>query len=230
MRIILGLIFIGLALLLPIYFNEILVFFIKNFSTGWVFGTIYIRVLVILLVAIALHLIFSAFKRTKNLRFVFTFLIALIPGFGISFIHPIYEGDYGYVQNSELPPLNIEALEANTENAFKFNNEVQVMCFFTSSCPHCMVLSNKLGINHIAGQKIKVSAFFPSTPEARERFIAQTGGKGIEHYSIDDELFKECTGGSYPKTYLIDAEGNTINFWSGDQVNFSALDHLLSLE
>lgn len=223
-RILLALIFLTVSILIPLYFNDLLVFFITKLNAGWVFSTIYIRLLVIIFFAFSLHLLFSIGKKTRKINFIYTLLISLLPGFGISFIKPIYEGDYGYVQNQNLPALPIPSLSQETNDAFNVTEESQIVCFFTSNCPYCKALSFKLGLNIEAGQNLKVSAFFPSTKEAREEFLANNNGQAFNSYSISEDLFLACTGGVFPATFLINGEGEVENFWSGDKVNYTTLD------
>lgn len=229
-RLSLSIIGLIICFIIPIYFYELLGFLVTKMSAGWVFGTIFIRFLVIVFLTIALSLIFSTFEKTKRVKFWIIFLIALIPGFGISFIEPIYETDYGYFQHNDLPSININELETNTNNAFKFSNEVQIICFFTSTCPHCMATSQKLGMNIAGGQEIEVTVFFPSTKEDRQRFINENNGTAFNAYSIDKEVFLANGGNTFPATFLVNKNGETINFWTGDQLSFSTLDYLLGLE
>lgn len=224
-----GALALTICFIIPIFFYESLEIFVIKLGSGWVFSSIFIRFLVIVFFTIGLSFIFSAFEKTRRIKFWILFLIALIPGFGISFIAPIYETDYGYVQNQELPELNLEELSSATNNAFEFSSEQQIICFFTSTCPHCKALSHKLGLNNAAGQDIDITVFFPSTKEDRERFILENNGATFNSHSIDKEVFLSNAGSTFPATFLIDKNGKTINFWIGDQVNFSTLDYFLNL-
>ncbi|MDA7803960.1 hypothetical protein N8987_05230 [Crocinitomix sp.] len=229
LRLTLGILALIICFIIPIFFYELLEFLVAKLSAGWVFSSIFIRFLVIIFFAIALSFIFSAFEKTKRIKFWIIFLIALIPGFGISFIEPIYETDYGYFQHNDPPAVNLNELATNTNNAFKFSNELQIICFFTSTCPHCMVTSHKLGMNIAGGQNIDVTVFFPSTKEDRERFINDNNGAAFNSYSIDQEVFLTNAGNTFPATFLVNKNGETINFWSGDQLSFSTLDYFLGL-
>lgn len=218
-----------LCLLIPIFFNELLQYMVVNLGTGWVFSTIYLRLMVIVFLAVGLNFIFSSFEKTKKIKFWITFLIALLPGFGISFIEPIYEGDYGYVQSENLPELKLEELNTATNGAFKKSENMQIVCFFTSTCPHCKALSRKLGMNIQGGQQIPVNAFFPGDEESRKSFIAENNGAEFNSYAIEGELFIANAGNTFPATYLIDKDGKTLNYWSGDHINFSTLDYFMNL-
>ncbi len=218
-----------LCFLIPIYFNDLLQILVVKLGSGWVFSTIYLRLMVIIFLAVSLNFLFKAFEKTRKLKFWITFIIAILPGIGISFIAPIYEGDYGYVQNSQLPELSMASLQEATNNAFELNGEQQIVCFFTSTCPHCKALSRKLGMNIQGGQNIQVNAFFPGENEARESFINENNGTEFKSFTIDGELFVQNAGNTFPATYLIDKDGNTLNFWSGDHINFSTLDYFLDL-
>lgn len=218
-----------LCFLIPTFFNDLLEFLVTNLGTGWVFSTIYLRLLVIIFFAIALNFILKSGEKTRKIKFWIVFLIALLPGFGISFIAPIYEGDYGYVQNDNLPELTLDSLSTATNNGFELNGEMQIACFFTSTCPHCKALSKKLGINIEGGQNIQVNAFFPGENKARETFISENNGDKFKSFSVSDNVFLANAGNTFPATYLIDKDGKTVNFWSGDKINFSTLDYFIDL-
>lgn len=219
-----------ICLIIPIYFNEILEVFVVDLSAGWVFSTIYIRLLVIIFFAIALNFSFSIWSKTKSMKFWIVLLIAIGPGFGISFITPIYQSDYGFVQKENLPELNIDLLKSGTNENFQLAEGYQIIAFFTSGCPHCKKVSQKLGVNILAGQELPVIAFFPGLKENSDAFIEQNGGEEFSKYTIADSVFMSNAGAVYPSTYLVDKNGKTINHWTGDVINFSTLDYFLDSE
>jgi hypothetical protein len=230
MRIGLAFLFFALSILISYFLEDILSFFVVNLSSGWVFTTIYVRLLVIIAFAIFLNILFSMWKKTAKMKFWVVFLIALGPGFGISFISPIYQGDYGYTQNTVLNDLNISQLQSGTDNQFELSKGNQLIAFFTSGCPHCKNVSQKLGKNIEAGQEIPVYAFFPGPKENSDTFIVENGGEKFTHFNIVDSIFMANAGVVYPSTYLVDENGKTINQWTGDVINFSTLDFFLDSE
>ena len=230
MKILLSLLALGIAVIIPVFFEELLALFVTKLSAGWVFSTIYIRILVIIFFAVFLNLLFSNFEKTRKIKFWVVFLIAIVPGFGLSFISPIYEGDYGYVQKEDLPQLNIEQLKEATQDQLEIEKEYEIIAFFTSTCPHCMSTSKKLGMNISAGQEIPVTAMFPGDKASAEGFLSANGGEAFTYFVIEGEPFAMNAGGSFPSTFLVNKKGETVNHWRGDVLNYSALDHLLSLE
>lgn len=220
----------AIAIMIPMYFYKILEFFVLNLSSGWVFGSIYIRLLVIIMFTIALYIALSNFQKTKKIKFIYVFLISLLPGFGISFIEPIYDVDYGLISD-ELKIENLEELEAATEGTFKFENKRVVLAFFTTSCPHCKMSSHKIGINKRAGMEVDVHTFFPSTQEEADNFLKEYNGETFTAHLLDGETeFTKFAGFTFPSIYVIDPEGNTEKHWTGDMINYTALDYLYDLE
>jgi glucan phosphoethanolaminetransferase (alkaline phosphatase superfamily) len=118
MKIALSILFLVLAFIIPLFYDGILDFFVVNLKSGWVFGSIYIRLIVIILFTVFLYLLFSLFERTRKIKFIFVFLISLLPGFGISFIKPIYDIDYGMFDDSM--EIETAALSEATNGDFQF--------------------------------------------------------------------------------------------------------------
>lgn len=227
-RIVILLLALGLTFLIPWFFDDLLFYMVINFGTGWVFTTFFIRFLVILMLTIALKYLFSFWSKTAKLKIWVIFLIALLPGFGISFIAPIYQGDYGLVQY-ETRPLNFTELEAVTNGKFQKTDGYEVIAFFDQGCPHCKRTSFKLGVNIAAGQTTPVTAFFPGDESTMKRFLEENNGSSFSSYVIPDAIFVGNAGIAFPSTFLVDKDGNTINHWTGDVVNYSTLDYLLDL-
>lgn len=218
------------AFAIPIFYTELLEFSVVFLSAGWVFSTIYLRLLVIIFLAIALNILFSYSKRLRKIRFGVVFLIALLPGFGISFISPIYEDDYGITQNEDPPILDIDLLKNETGGEFKITGNYILVAFLSTNCGHCMALSRKLGINQKAGQTIPIHSFFPGEEEYSSDFLKSNNGQAFQSYNITDTAFISQAGSSFPSTYLIDKDGKTINHWRGDVINYSTLDYFLDLD
>lgn len=229
-NILLAILFLALAFTVPFFFYEVLIFLVAKLGAGWVFGTIYIRLLVIILTAISFYLIFQAIPKTRKLKFMWVFLIALGPGFGISFIAPIYQGDYGMF-SSDFRPSYFSDLDDKTGSKITSNNSKKLVAFFTTTCPHCKVASNNLGYNLEAGQALEVNAFFPGTKEDADKFISTNNGKEFNYYTInDDDFFLGLSGNYFPSIFLLDENNAPLYHWAGEGVNFTCLDYLLDLE
>lgn len=228
-KIIMTLAFVGCSILIPLYFERILVSLVSSGTIGWVFGSILLRLIVILLFAIALKLVFPFFAKLKRINFFLVFLIAIIPGFGISFISPIYNTDYG-MYSDDFVLTNPEDLNQVTGKEVYKTGEHTLVAFFTTTCPHCMAASIKLGANIQGGQQVKVQAFFPGTKEDTESFLNRFNGKDFNYYLVDDSAFMVWSGGSFPSIFLINPDGSTAYHWTGDEMNYSALDYLRKVE
>lgn len=229
-RLLICLILLTLSVVIPIYYNSILDWLILNVGLGWVFGSILIRIIVIVLVTIALFNLKKAFSNLSKVKSWIIIAVSLPVGFGISFIQPIYNVDYG-ILGDEMQLENISALTAETGVTLANDSEHTLVAFFTSSCPHCMAASEKLGLNITAGQKVPVYSFFPSTKEDAENFLKHHNGEKFTYGLVtNDSLFLALSGATFPSIFLIDKNGKTLNHWVGDELNYSGLDLLLSLK
>lgn len=230
LRILFSVIFLAAAFITPLYFDSLLSGIVETTGLGWVFSTILIRLLVIIFLAISLRLIFSMFAKTKTLKVWLIFLIALLPGFGISFISPIYITDYGMLTD-DMKLENIEVLEIEIGGKLILEDSYNLVAFFTTSCPHCKAASEKLGANIKGGQKIQVTAIFPGEEGDTHAFLEEHKGLDFTSYLIDhDDLFLDLSGGTFPSMFLLDKDGKTVYHWTGDQLNYTGLDYLKSLE
>lgn len=225
------LICLGLALAIPFYFNDILTILVENTFFGWVMTTILIRLIVIVLFIVALKSFFSAFQKTKKLKTWIIVLIGLIPGFFISFaIAPIYNTDYGLF-NDGVKLENLERIEVATGGTFVNESRPTLIAFVTTTCPFCKLACRKLGQNLQKGQTVKVDFIFPGTKEDADRFLEENNGTEFNGHLIqDDATFMGYAGYSFPSIFIVNAQGETDYHWIGDQMNYSALDYLLSLE
>lgn len=231
LRILLVLVCFGLAFIIPFHFEKILIFSVSSIGLGWVLSTILIRVLVILLVSIALFKIKAlAGKKLQRIKSWMVVLIALVLGFGISFISPIYNVDYGSLSDDKKLE-NLDLLEAEIDYVTGTNSKYCLVAFFTTGCPHCKAASERLGVNIDAGQKTEVVAIFPGTQEDTDKFLKKHKGQKFNSRIINnDALFVGISGGAFPSMFLLDENGNTLNHWTGDELNYTALDYLKSLE
>lgn len=221
----------GLSVLVPFYFDSILVFLVTSIGFGWVFSTFFIRVIVIILFIIALKNLFGAFKRTSKLKTWIIALIAAVPGFFISFaIYPIYKVDYGLF-NDQVTLSNLDQLSEDTGNTYKFENEYNVVAFLTVHCGFCEAACHKFNLNMEAGQQAKVDLVFSNNQEAVDDFIERNKCENFDYHIIpEDPKFLTYSGYAFPSIFVLNPDGETLYHWTGDEMNFSALDYLLSLE
>jgi peroxiredoxin len=229
-KILFAVILLAAAILTPLNFNLILETIVLNLGLGWVFTTILIRLIVIILVSISLRLLTRAFQNTAKIKTWILVAIAFPVGFGISFISPIYTVDYGQF-NDGMQLENLDILQQELNATLLIEDGHSLVAFFTSSCPHCMVASRRLGQNIEAGQKITVNAIFPGTEEDTQTFIENNNASAFNVYRIqNDSLFIALSGGTFPSLFLLDQSGKTTHHWVGDELNYTALDYLKSLE
>lgn len=212
-----------------IFHNDILFFIVSKIGLSWLITSILIRILVIVFFAIAVHRLIKIFKRFRNAKFIYVLLICLLPGFGISFITPIYVTDYGDFSD-DFKLNNITELENQTNSKLLPETGYALVAFFSTTCPFCKEESKKLGTNIDAGQKITVNAIFPGTDEDTKKFLEENKGEKFNYFLLDnDPLFIDLSGGTFPSLFLIDSNGETIKHWQGDALNYSSLDYLKSL-
>lgn len=230
-KILIGILLLTLAILIPVYyFNTLLAFFVGNLSLGWVVSTILIRLVVIILVILSLTSFKKSAARLSKIKQWIIVAIAFPVGFGISFISPIYTVDYGMF-NDGVQLQNLSTLEQEMNGKLLTAEGSSLIAFFTSSCPHCMAASYRLGLNIQAGQKVPVHAIFPGTEEDTQEFIENNNGSAFNVHRIqNDSLFVAISGGTFPSLFLLDQNGKTTHHWVGDELNYSALDYLKSLE
>ncbi len=229
-KIFLALILLTAAVLTPLNFNLLLETIVLYLGLGWVFSTILIRLIVIILVAISLRLLARVFQKTSKIKTWVLVAIAFPVGFGISFISPIYAVDYGQF-NDGMKLENLDALQQELNSTLLNENGHTLIAFFTSTCPHCMAASRRLGQNIEAGQKVPVTAIFPGTEEDTQTFIENNNGSAFTVHRIqNDSLFIALSGGTFPSVFLLDQSGKTTHHWVGDELNYTAFDYLKSLE
>ena len=221
--------FLGLAFLIPIYYYELVKFSILELQAGWVFSTFYLRFLCIVFFVITLRLTFSYFNRTRKMKFIYVFLIGLLPGFGISFISPIYKGDYGDKSDS-MALETVDVLVTYSNGKYYPGEKRHLVCFFSTDCGHCKNTAAKIGMNQLAGMEIEVHAFFSDMPEDVTYFINHNNGENFHSYVMTNpDLFFSISGFQLPSVFLIDRDWSTIAHWASD-LNYNALDYIYNIE
>lgn len=230
LRGILAIVFLGLTFLIPFNYYTLVKFSVIELSAGWVFSTIYIRIVCIIFFIIGLKFMLSLFPKSSVMRFRYIFLIGLIPGFGISFITPIYNTDYGDL-GDDLKLETVEVLSSYSEGAYDPGSKKHLVCFFSTDCGHCKNTAAKIGINQMAGQELEVHAFFANEQQDIEYFLENNNGSKFHAYQMGNaELFLGISGFELPSVFLVDENGKTLNHYKGDVVNYSTLDYLKDIE
>lgn len=218
-----AILFIAVAVYISFTFQKSLGNLVVKSGISWFWGSIVLRIVTCIAFARGVQLIIKS--TNFKLNTVLIILIGLVLGFGISFVgEPIYNTDYGTYGNTEKK-IDINTLQVITEDSFNLNGKSTVISFFTSDCPHCKALSNKLGFLNKNGLSPQIIAIFPGNKEDTDRFLKENNGDSFIHHRISDHDFiMESTGGSFPSVFLVDKNGETVSQWSGDELNYSALD------
>lgn len=226
----LAVLFLSISVLIPLVFENALVFLVTNLKLGWVFSSVILRLLVIVLFSISLFQFFKLNEKLSRLKFWLVLLIGLLPGFGVSFIAPIYVTDYGMLGDDlELKDLNELELAAGSPVLSAEN--YTLVAFFTTTCPHCQAASARIGYNIKGGQTVPVTAIFPGSEGDTHQFLEENNGKEFNALLINnDDLFLRISNGTFPSIFLVDKSGKTLNHWVGDELNYTGLDYLKSLE
>lgn len=216
------------AIGIPLFYYKLVTFCVEDLSMGWVFSTIFLRVLVIILTAVFIKKTLSIFKRTREWRTIWSVLMALPIGFGISFIAPIYNSDYGD-QSDEMILEATPLLEISTD--YERPEQRHLVAFFDTHCNHCLNVASKLSINQRAGQSIAINAFFSAQKSDIDMFIEDVkGDQFIIHELMNLGVFMDASGFELPSVFLLDRDGSTMKHWAGDVLNYSSLDYLLNVE
>lgn len=215
----------GAAVSIPLLFDELLPLMVIYLNTGWVWGSLVLRLLVILLVILGTYLLLRRSARFSRVRLTSVALWAAVPGFCISFIRPIYDVDYGTWTDSEQLE-DWSCLGAASEGLTQGDTSVLV-AFLTTSCSHCRAVVQKMRDNLRAGQTIPVHAFFSEPAPRVEAFLTQNHATAIEqHHLPSKEHFLHCATFTFPSVFLLDSTGATVAHWKGDRISYSVLDYL----
>lgn len=227
LSLIIGLIFIGISIYLSLDIIGLAKNLIDKLSLGWVMSNSIARLIVCLTFARGLQLIVQTFK--PNFNGLLLIIIGLIAGFGVSFISPIYESDFGDHSTTDIT-IDHDGLTALTDGKYQIKNQPYVVAFFTTSCPHCKAASKNIGFLSQRDRMVPVIAIFPGNKEDTKTFLLENNGQFFEHYILDnDEYFIKNSGSAFPSIFLINEKGETIKHWFGDLLNYTALDYLESL-
>ena len=228
-KFIFALIFLSFAIIIPFFYEDLVLYGIENIELGWVISSIFIRVLVIVFFLLFLKILFSLFQKTKNWKNWVILLIGFVPGFFISFaIAPIYDIDYGMLNDGmELP--NPQELESSSSNAYKRSDQKEIIAFLDVGCHFCQVACQKLAINKRLNPSIEISLFFTGEEKDIIHFLKKNNAENLDYYILDKmETFIKFAGFSFPSIYYITEKGDTKFHWVGDKMNYSAMDFLLN--
>lgn len=221
-----GSFWLGLSIALSLFLSEVITWTVETTGFSWVVTSIVMRLLVIVFLSLFIRRTLLELNKGKTWKYYIFFLIALLPGFGLSFLTPIYETDYG-MWDDELELAEHDQLPKLTFGSFRLPEERHIIAFFSTDCDHCQLVSEKLGSNQRAGQEIPVHAFFSGTKENADRFMQEHKGEQFQqHFIPNDSIFLAYSGYSFPSVFLMEPNGEVIYHWSGDLLNYTALDKL----
>lgn len=221
-----GFFWLLLTILSATQFPLLLDFIVGQLGISWTVGSILSRLSVLVFLTISIHFFFQLLIPNRSFKWVWKFLIALLPGIALSFIHPIFDIDYGSYDDAMIFK-GIDELEGDLVNTYTFEETPQVLAFFTTDCNHCKAVAKKLGTNLAAGQSLPVHAFFSGSEEDASIFLQENNGLNITpHFIEPDSVYLTYSGYIFPSIFLLDADGSTLLHWEGDVVNYTALDFL----
>lgn len=221
---IVGLIYVFISFYLSINFIEAVKQLIYKTDLGWVISTVLVRIFICITFARGFQLTFHFFKPQFNA--ILLFVIGLLIGFGISFITPIYEFDYGdFKREGNL--IEHDILSDITDGAYQIKKKPYIMAFFTPNCPHCKSASSMLGFANSIDNSPEIIALMPGSDIEIDSFLIKNNGLQFEIFKIkDSDFFFKNSGASFPSIFLIDSDGKTIGHWFGEEFNFTALDYI----
>lgn len=228
---ILALLFFATSVLVALNFEAVLDFFVVKMGLGWVYSSIFIRIIVTFLFIVGLDALFKVFKKTRSFRKRMAVLIGIVPGFFISFIiFPIYDIDYGLLDDNRQLKFFAE-LSDDTNKSYVHAENYELIAFLDVGCGHCEKALKKINSNFAAGQTIPVHLFFHNDTSDVNHFLEVNQSSHLNHhFMLSEGLFVKHAGIEFPSIYLINPKGETVYHWIGEKMNYTALDYLLSLE
>ncbi|MFT5822833.1 MAG: hypothetical protein ACI8ZM_004090 [Crocinitomix sp.] len=226
-----ALLFFAASVFIALEYEAVVYFFVLKLGLGWVYSSIFIRIIVAFLFIIGLNSIFKIFKRTRTVKKWIVVLIGIVPGFFISFgISPIYDIDYGMLDD-KLKLETFAELPNDTNDTYVHSGGSELIAFLDVGCEHCKMALKKLNANVAAGQVIPIHLFFHNDSSDVLNFMGNNNEESITlHYLQNEGQFIEHAGFEFPSIFLMNPQSETNYHWVGDEMNYSALDYLLSLE
>jgi len=227
--IVIGAVFIGISVYLAVNLVDVSQNLITKTGIGWVASTIITRTLVCLSFARGIQILLKTFLPKLNT--ILVFIGGLVVGFGVSFLTPIYQSDYGDFSTTDLT-IDHKGLSEITNGKYQIKKEPYIVAFFTTNCPHCKEASKHLGFLSQQNKLPPIVAIFPGNKNNTEKFIAKHNGQTFERYRLEDneEFFLDNSGAGFPSIFLINEKGETVKHWFGALLNYSALDYLGSIK
>lgn len=220
MKLIISFLLIILASLGVYFYYDLFYVLVKQSLFSWLGTDWFLRLSIIFLFAFSFFNLLSLVL--KKLNKIVLFVIALIIGFGISFINPVYVDDYGITQKTEFKLQDDFIAEHITNDGYV------VAAFFTTTCPFCQAACYNFSINDKKGKQPKTIIFFPGTKEDSENFLKDADANFDYTLISDKKVFIDNSGHSFPSVYLL-KDKKVINHWVGAEINYSVLDYLASL-
>jgi hypothetical protein len=177
-------IFFAGSILISFEYEAVLYFFVLKIGLGWVYSSIYIRIIVAFLFIIGLNSIFKTFKKTSKIKKWVTILIGLVPGFFVSFIiSPIYDIDYGLLDD-KLKLEQFADLSEDTNFSYVHTDSHELIAFLDVGCGHCEMALKKMNANFTAGQNVPINLFFHNDSADVNRFLDENNSHHLNHHHM----------------------------------------------
>lgn len=225
------LIFFAIATLISLQFIAVIEFLVLQLSFGWVFGTIFIRLFVMIFFILGVLHFLLLLPKEKRLKDYWAILIGIGPGFLLSFaLFPIYNTDYGML-NDDLQISNFEQLEADSYDSYQHVDEKKVLAFLDIGCGHCREACYKFTLIKEQNPDLPFYLFFYNDTVYVEDFVATYGDNQFSPYYLkSNESFINFAGFEFPSIYYVDESSTSIYHWVGDELNYTAMDYLTGLK
>src|SRR5690606_30754285 len=110
-------------------------------------------------------------------------------------------------------------------------NRYELLAFLDVGCSHCQEAARRLGTNYRADQKVPIHLFFNGDVADINHFRTQNNVTELTHHQLPSlSSFFYFAGYEFPSIFLINPEGEVEYHWTGQSLNYNAMDYLISLE
>lgn len=187
---------------------------IFGFSSAIGFWTPYI--LVVLLLCILGYLIFKMTPSIKK-RLLFISASTILSTSLLFLITPFYPEDFkNSVTQLTAPDYPIATLDSISDT--------EITCFFLSNCPFCEIASRELNA-HFLGGNISDIKFVYYAYEATADSLTSAQNIVVPYKNMESDDFFKVSGNDFPVIIRRNSD-TTIDYWSGNSVNFACFDDL----
>ena len=184
-------------------------------------GQIAIRILLSTLLIVLIQPYYKTALSVSRKKWHFISFIVLF--IGLSFIRVPYISDFSDVAvQKEISLEHQKFLTKKFGDDLLWGQEKKLICFFSTSCPHCFNAARRIGTNLKNGNQISTYIVFPEDQEDIEYFKNETGVSAIPHCETTVDEFIAIAGRRMPSIFM--AQGNNFKHWVGANFNYLALD------